>query len=107
MIYFCREIGIIMHMFKGILIGLFSMAASFTASAQNGSVEVIKDPRIDGLIKKQSEVIPPATGPQIVGYRIQLFFDSEKSKVDQARIRFVTQFPKVETYITYNAPNYF
>src|SRR5690606_16517490 len=75
--------------------------------AQSGSVEIIKDPRIDGLIKQQSEIVPPATSPQITGYRTQLFFYSEKAKVDQARIRFVTQFPKVETYITYNAPNYF
>lgn len=77
------------------------------SSFSQGSVEVIKDSRIDNLVRKQGETIPPATGPQINGYRIQLFFDSNKSLVDQARIKFISRFPKVDTYVIYNAPNYF
>lgn len=76
-------------------------------SFSQGSVEVIKDPRIDNLVRKQGEIVPPATGPQINGYRIQLFFDSNKTLVDQARVKFISRFPKVDTYVTYNAPNYF
>lgn len=87
-----------------ILSGFFLIG--FNAFSQ-GSVEVIKDPRIDNLVRKQGEIIPPATGPQINGYRIQLFFDSNKSLVDQARVKFISRFPKVDTYVTYNAPNYF
>lgn len=75
--------------------------------AQKGDVEIIKDNRIDALIKKQSAIIPPATVPQIVGYRIQLFFDTDKLAIDEARSKFLTQFPKVDTYVIYNAPNYF
>lgn len=76
-------------------------------SFSQGSVEIIRDPRVDNLVRKQSEIIPPATAPQINGYRVQLFFDSNKTLVDQARIKFVSQFPKIDTYIIYNAPNYF
>ena len=72
-----------------------------------GQVEVIKDSRIDNLIKKQGEIIPPATSVQMNGYRVQIFFDSEKSKVDQIRMQFAKSFPKIETYVTYSAPNYF
>jgi hypothetical protein len=72
-----------------------------------GNIEIIKDPRIDDLIKKQGEPIPPAPNVQINGYRLQIFFDSEKSKVDQVRSQFAKSFPKTETYVTYNAPNYF
>lgn len=71
-----------------------------------GNVEVIKDARINDLIKKQGEIIPPATQVQINGYRVQIFFDSDKSKVDNARMQFAKTNPKVETYITYKAPNY-
>lgn len=78
----------------------------FQSLAQTGSVEIIKDGRIDNLVRKQGEIIPPATAPQINGYRIQLFFDSNKQLVDQARVKFITRFPKVDTYIIYNAPNY-
>lgn len=71
-----------------------------------GNVEVIKDARINDLIKKQGEIIPPATQVQINGYRVQIFFDSDKSKVDNARMQFAKTNPKVETYVTYKAPNY-
>ena len=80
---------------------------SFGALAQKGDVEIIKDPRIDALIRQEGAIISPATAPQMSGYRIQLFFDSEKSSVDEARSRFINLFPKVDTYVTYNAPNYF
>lgn len=84
---------------SGVLISLNSFS--------QGSVEIIRDPRVDNLVRKQGEIIPPAIAPQINGYRVQLFFDSNKALVDQARIKFVSRFPKIDTYIIYNAPNYF
>lgn len=83
-----------------------SLLVVFQSHSQ-GSVEIIRDPRVDNLVRKQGEIIPPAIAPQINGYRVQLFFDSNKTLVDQARIKFVSQFPKIDTYIIYNAPNYF
>lgn len=80
---------------------------SFVSFSQNGDTEIIKDPRIDGLVKKQGAIIPPATVPQITGYRIQLFFDTDKKAIDEARAKFLTQYPKIDTYVIYNAPNYF
>lgn len=71
------------------------------------NIEVIKDARIDDLVKKQGEPTPPSPVVQINGYRLQLFFDSEKAKIDQMRVQFAKSYPKVETYVTYNAPNYF
>lgn len=73
----------------------------------NAQVTIEKDPRIDQLVKNQSQIIPPATSPQISGYRIQLSFDQSKSVIDEQRARFVAMFPKVDTYVEYNAPNYF
>ena len=75
--------------------------------SQNNEIEIIKDNRIDVLVKKQGEIIPPATVPQIIGYRIQLFFDTEKKAVDDARAKFISMYPKVDTYVIYTAPNYF
>ena len=77
-----------------------------TAIAQNGNVEIIKDSRIDALIRKQGMVIPPATSPQITGYRVQLFFDSDRKLVDEARSKFIAAYPKVDSYIVFTAPNY-
>lgn len=72
-----------------------------------GQVTIEKDARIDQLVKNQSQIVPPATSPQITGYRIQLSFDQSKSIIDEQRARFVSLFPKIDTYVEYNAPNYF
>ena len=90
-----------------ILLILLTLSYSTFSFSQNGNTETIKDSRIDALVKKQGAVIPPATVPQITGYRIQLFFDIDKKAVDDARNKFSGQFPKIDTYVIYNAPNYF
>lgn len=79
---------------------------SINAYSQTGNVEIIKDARIDALVKKQGMVIPPATSPQITGYRVQLFFDSDRKLVDEARGNFIAAYPKVDSYIVFTAPNY-
>jgi hypothetical protein len=76
------------------------------ALAQEGEVTLIKDVRIDALVKKQGTPVPPASAPQLVGYRVQLFFDSDKQLVDEARSQFNAKFPKVDTYVVFNAPNF-
>lgn len=86
---------------------LFISTLTTTAFSQEGRIEIVKDSRINALIEKQSAVIPPEVRPQIDGYRIQLFFDSDKNKVNEAKSIFATKFSKVDTYITYNAPNFF
>jgi hypothetical protein len=75
--------------------------------SQEGNIEVIKDSRIDALVEKQSLVVPPAINPQIDGYRIQLFFDSDKSQINSAKAKFMSQYKTIDTYISYNAPNFF
>ncbi|MEN9400818.1 MAG: hypothetical protein RL632_1921 [Bacteroidota bacterium] len=83
------------------------LVASFDAySQEEGQVTIIKDVRLDALVKKQGTPTPPASTPQILGYRVQLFFDSDKQLVDEARSKFIAQFPKVDTYILFTAPNF-
>lgn len=93
-------------MIKNLLIGLICISGSVVI-AQQGDVQVVKDARIDALVNKQSEINPPEIKPQIDGYRVQLLFDSDRSVINNARSRFVSQFPKIDTYIDYSAPNYF
>ncbi|MFK7784771.1 MAG: SPOR domain-containing protein [Crocinitomicaceae bacterium] len=75
--------------------------------AQSGDVKIIKDSRIDGLVAKEGEIKPPAINPQIDGFRIQLFFDSERSAINDARGTFIAKYPRIDTYTTYSAPNFF
>ena len=88
-----------------LLIGMTLFLANF--SFAQGTVEVIKDSRIDALVRNEGAIVSPATTPQITGYRLQLFFDSNKSAVDDARSRFIAMFPKVDTYVEFTAPHYF
>lgn len=75
--------------------------------AQKGDITVTKDARLNALVAKQSKITPPDINTKIDGYRIQLFFDSERSAVNDARSRFISQHPRVDTYVEYNAPNYY
>lgn len=80
---------------------------SHSLLAQTGNVTVTMDPQVENLIKQEGQIIPPATSPQLTGYRIQLFFDDNKGKVDEARSKFLSLHPKIDTYLNYNSPNYF
>jgi len=62
-------------------------------------VNIVKDHRIDEKISGKSQ-------KQILGYRVQICFDSDKELVDQMREKFISQYPKIDTYITFDAPNF-
>jgi hypothetical protein len=81
---------------------------SYTSVAQEtGNIEVHADPRIDALVKKQGSINPGANSPQISGFRVQLMFDPDKKTIDDARSRFTATYPNVDTYVMFNAPNFF
>lgn len=94
------------ELFMRTLILSLSFLISLTAFAQKGDVTITKDERIDYLIKQRGLIVPPATSPQITGYRIQLIFDSNKKLVDDSRSKIVSTYPKMDTYINYNAPHF-
>lgn len=77
------------------------------ALGQQGDIKEIKDSRINALVAKQSEVVPPDTKTKINGFRVQLYFDSDRGVINEARSRFIAQFPRVDTYVEYKAPNYY
>lgn len=91
---------------KTILVQLF-LFMSLMSFAQKGDVTIIKDSRIDALVAKEGAIEPPAIAPQMDGFRIQLFFDSERSAINDARATFIAKYPRIDTYTTYNAPNFF
>jgi len=74
---------------------------------QSGTVTVHKDSRIDQRIADMGVVVPPNPTPQIDGYRIQLAFGQSKHDIEAARAKFNLQYPQVDTYIIYKAPNFF
>ena len=69
---------------------------------ENSGVVIIKDKKIDDLIKNKSNIRRISSA----GYRVQIYFSTDKDKVQDLRMKFIKQYPKMETYITFDAPNY-
>ena len=64
-----------------------------------GQINVYKDNRIDALVEKKRTSI-------MGGYRIQICFDSDKVVVNNARTKFSNLYPKIDTYMNFEAPNF-
>lgn len=92
---------------KTLLILIAILSFSGLSFSQTGDIQVKKDSRINALVAKQSEVIPPDTKTKINGFRVQLYFDSDRGTINNARSRFIAQYPRVDSYVEYNAPNYY
>ncbi len=84
--------------------------------AQKGTVTVIKDPKIDSLIAKRMEVYKsvPSSAASInqpivsaYGYRVQVFYGSDRREIFNQQSKFKDENPGINTYITYKAPNYY
>jgi len=85
-----------------------------TSFAQKGEVIVIKDPLIDSLIAKRIEVYkasgevkPNKAIVSAYGYRVQIFYGSDRREIFSQQARFKGSFPKLNTYISYKEPNYY
>jgi len=103
-------------LFAGILSCL-----SFGLFAQSrGVVTVTKNPMIDSLIARRIElnskatVIVPYSGtvkPGVMvsqmGYRVQVFYGSDRREVYAQQAKFNSLYPSLNTYITYKEPNYY
>jgi hypothetical protein len=69
------------------------------AQSVSAQVNVFKDDKIDQRIQQNA-------GQTVQGFRIMISFDSNKDLVDQARNKFVALYPKIDTYVTFEAPNF-
>lgn len=106
---------------KKLFTGLLCCFSVAVFAQTRGVVAVVKDPMIDSLIAKRIElntkaaVATPAastgkTGTAIVsqmGYRVQVFYGSDRREVFNEQSRFNSDFPEYNTYITYKQPNYY
>ena len=103
---------ILMRVFLTIVFLIF-VQRSFAQT--KGEVTVIKDPLIDSLIAKRIELntkkpVPHVTAPVIfngMGYRVQVFYGSDRREAFNEQARFRALYPKIMTYISYKEPNYY
>jgi len=86
-----------------LLIGAIAMAQDNTLSASNTGVRVVKDSRIDILIKKQIYINTLAIRNQS-GFRVQVITTNKRGEANEAKARVMQLYPDYRTYLDFQAP---
>lgn len=95
---------------------VFCCFAAGLFAQSRGVVTIVKDPMIDSLIAKRIALNskPPGEGPvkpgtvvSQMGYRVQVFYGSDRREVFGQQAKFKSLYPTLNTYITYKEPNYY
>ena len=89
----------------------FLFFCGITAKAQQrGTLEIIKDPRIDTLLARRMQPVKSgvATNNYVStdGYRVQIFTGSSRAEAYAAQAKFKRLYPELRTYIIYREPNF-
>jgi hypothetical protein len=105
---------------KKLLTVLLCCFSAVVLAQTKGEVSVVKDPMIDSLIAKRIELSLKSATPGTVstgrpgtaivsqmGYRVQIFYGSDRREVFNQQAKFNSSFPELNTYITYKQPNYY
>lgn len=82
-------------------------AQTITASDSlitEGAIVIIKDYRIDSLIERQNYINNKKPG--IMGYRIQIYFGSQRNNANNVKAEFLQKYPDIKVYLMYQQPNY-
>jgi hypothetical protein len=89
---------------------IFAPAVSYAQT--RGTVEVVKDARIDTLAARRAGLKAGGTSGSIsysysgYGYRVQIYNGSSRKEAYDAQARFNQQYADIRTYISYTEPDY-
>lgn len=89
----------------GLLIVFISKAQITTDTLKNGVV-VMKDARINMLLKKQAEINKKANDAKkpTKGFRIQVLNTTDRNQALSAKSKLLTLYPEHKVYLMYQAP---
>jgi SPOR domain len=79
------------------------------AQTDSPTVTVVKDPRLDQLVKKQAQINEATTRDSrrnVPGFRISVINSTDRNKVFAVKTKVYQQYPELKSYLTYQAPNY-
>lgn len=83
----------------GLLTGICCLVALNTSAQQ---VEIVSDPLLDSVIEATAQ--HHKENPGIPGFRIQIFFGSERKGALDAKTKFLQLYPETEAYLIYQQP---
>jgi len=97
-----------MH-WKSLIGFILIMCFQQLAAQEKGTVLVTKDPQIDSLIARRLELNREGVSGKNVtlqGFRVQIFSGLDRQIAYSEQVKFKTQNPSINTYISYTQPNY-
>jgi hypothetical protein len=99
-----------MNIKNHILTLIILMSTMFTFAQNQGKVTVVKDPLIDSLIARRialnKGISSNGTAIVVYGYRVQVFFGTDRKVAYDEQARFKSLYPELNTYLSYTQPNY-
>lgn len=87
----------------GLLQSRLATAQQASTAAANDNVVVLKDPRLDLLVKKQV-YINTLSVRNMAGFRVQVLTSNDRAKAMAMRAQMMRMFPEYRAYISYQAP---
>lgn len=95
---------------KHFLTLIILLSAGLTFAQNQGKVTVVKDALIDSLIARRIVLnkLASSNGTPILvsGYRVQVFFGTNRKDAYNEQARFKSIYPELNTYLSYTQPNY-
>ena len=82
------------------------LAFAAVAKAQKGNVVIVENPQVSTLVEKHKYLNDKQ---KIVGWRVQIFFDSgnnSKSRAFTKKGEFMTKYPDMPVYLMFQSPYY-
>ena len=83
-------------------ISLLMVVFGLQSSKAQTSVSLKSDPILDSIV--DANIALNKTSPGIAGFRVQIFFGSERKAAQEARTKFLQLFPETEAYLIYQQP---
>ncbi|MEO6315024.1 MAG: SPOR domain-containing protein [Chitinophagaceae bacterium] len=94
------------NMFMLVLV-CWSSFACIAQTDSTSSIVIHKDPRVDVLIKKQTQINEVTTRESrrnVAGYRIQVINTSDRNAAIAAKTKIYQLYPELKAYLLYQAP---
>ena len=91
-----------MYLYRYCLLVFVSIFLFLSSQAQNKFVQIQGDIKLDTLINRNIETNKAAN--TIQGFRIQIFFGSERKNAIEAKNKVLQLFPDADIYLIYQQP---
>ncbi len=78
------------------------MISSFYCFAQEGKITEKINPKVEQLLQQKKEL--DQANPIIPGFRVQLYFGSNRAEATELKTKFQGLYPEIESYLLYQQP---